>query len=121
MRIRVVAQDPADFNRWLDSNSLAASPPGDDLGRRGKGLFETRSCANCHRIKGTSAAGTAGPDLTHIASRSTILTGLLQTNEKNLTDWIAHPQQIKHGAYMPDFLFAKDSIRALAHYLGQLK
>jgi len=121
MRISVVAQEPADFNRWLDSNKVAASPPQDDLGRQGKALFEVRSCANCHRVKGTSAAGTAGPDLTHIGSRSTILTGLMETNEKNLADWIEHPQEIKHGAYMPEFLFAKDSIRALAHYLEQLK
>ncbi|HVS97751.1 MAG TPA: cytochrome c oxidase subunit II [Puia sp.] len=121
MRIRVVAQDEKDFERWLDSNRKAASPPADDLARRGRALFESRSCANCHSVRGTSAAGTAGPDLTHLGSRSTILTGLLGTNEKNLTDWIEHPQQIKHGAYMPEFMFAKDSIRALAHYLEQLK
>lgn len=121
MRIRVIAQDQADFGRWLDSNALAALPPGDDLARQGKTLFETRSCANCHRISGTTAMGTAGPDLTHIGSRSQILTGLLTTNEENLADWIDHPQRIKHGAYMPAFLFGKDSIRALAHYLEQLK
>jgi len=121
MRIRVVAQDSLDFNRWLDSNAVAASPPRDDLARQGKDLFEVKSCANCHRINGTSAAGTAGPDLTHVGSRSTILTGMLETSEKNLTEWIEHPQEIKHGAYMPEFLFAKDSIRALAHYLEQLK
>lgn len=121
MRIRVIAQDSGDFDRWLDSNALAATPPPDDLARQGKTLFETKSCASCHRINGTSAKGTAGPDLTHLASRSTILTGLLSTDEKDLAEWITHPQQIKHGAYMPEFLFDKDSIRALAHYLVQLK
>lgn len=121
MRIRVIAQDSADFERWLDSNALAAKPPPDDLARQGKILFETKSCANCHRINGTSAMGAAGPDLTHLGSRSTILTGLLPTDERALYDWINHPQQIKEGAYMPDFFFNQDSIRAIAHYLEQLK
>lgn len=121
MRIRVIAQDPADFNRWLDSNATAAMPPGDDLAREGKVLFETRSCAGCHGIKGTSAIGTAGPDLTHVASRGTLLTGMLATNEQNLGDWIDHPQRIKEGAYMPAFRFPPDSVKAIAHYLAQLK
>lgn len=121
MRIHVIAQNAQDFSRWLDSNAVAAMPPGDDLARHGKVLFETRSCANCHRIGGTPAIGTAGPDLTHIGSRSAILTGLMANNEKNLIEWIDHPQEIKHGAYMPAFLFGKDSVRALAHYLEELK
>lgn len=121
MRIRVIAQEPADFSRWIDSNARAALPPSDDLARRGQVLFEARSCAGCHRIAGTTATGTAGPDLTHLGSRSMLLTGLLATNEQNIAAWIDHPQRIKHGAYMPDFLFAADSVRALAHYLEQLK
>ncbi|HXD77816.1 MAG TPA: cytochrome c oxidase subunit II [Puia sp.] len=121
MRIHVVAQSPEDFSRWLDSNAVDASPPKDDLARAGEMLFQTRSCANCHRVAGTPAAGVAGPDLTHVGSRPTLLTGMLSTNERNLADWIDHPQEIKHGAYMPEFLFAKDSVLALAHYLEQLK
>lgn len=121
MRIRVVAQSREDFDRWLDSNAVAAAAPADELARKGKTLFETRSCANCHRVEGTPASGTAGPDLTHLASRSTLLTGLLTMSERNLNDWIDHPQQIKHGAYMPAFMFPRDSVTALAHYLGQLK
>ncbi|HEV2352895.1 MAG TPA: cytochrome c oxidase subunit II [Puia sp.] len=121
MRILVVAQSEEDFSRWLDSNARAASPPQDALGRDGEALFQAKSCANCHRVEGTMAAGTAGPDLTHLASRSTLLTGLLNTNEKNLVQWIGHPQDIKHGAYMPGFMFPEDTVAAIAHYLEQLK
>jgi heme/copper-type cytochrome/quinol oxidase subunit 2 len=121
MRIRVIAQQPADFDRWLDSNARNANPPADDLARQGEILFQTRTCGGCHRIRGTPAVGAAGPDLTHIAGRNTILTGLLTTSEEDLTKWIDHPQQIKQGSYMPDFMFNKDSIRAIAHYLEQLK
>lgn len=121
MRIHVVAQEPADFARWLDSNSRNANPPTDALARAGETLFQTRTCAGCHRIRGTPADGAAGPDLTHVGNRSTILTGLLTTNEKNLASWIDHPQEIKQGSYMPSFMFSKDSIKAIAHYLEQLK
>ncbi|HEV2482748.1 MAG TPA: cytochrome c oxidase subunit II [Puia sp.] len=121
MRIRVVAQQPQDFDRWLDSNARDAAPPTDDLARQGEALFLTRTCAGCHRIRGTPAIGAAGPDLTHLGNRSTILTGLLTTSEEDLTKWINHPQEIKQGSYMPDFMFGKDSLRAIAHYLEQLK
>jgi cytochrome c oxidase subunit 2 len=59
--------------------------------------------------------------LTHLAGRQYLLTGLLANNESNLNDWINHPQQIKPGAHMPDFMLEKDSLRAIAHYLSQLK
>jgi len=121
MRINVIAQEPADFARWLDSNARNANPPADALARAGETLFQTRTCAGCHRIRGTPAGGAAGPDLTHVANRSTILTGLLTTNEEDLASWIDHPQEIKQGSYMPSFMFSKDSIKAIAHYLEQLK
>lgn len=121
MRIHVIAQSPADFNRWLDSNATVAAAPADSMAREGAILFQTKTCSNCHRIAGTAAIATAGPDLTHIGGRTEILTGMLAMNEKNLADWISHPQRIKEGSYMPDFMFSKDSIRAIAHYLDQLK
>jgi cytochrome c oxidase subunit II len=121
MRIHVIAQTMPDFTRWIDSNARPAMTPLDDMGRRGAALFQTATCASCHRIRGTPAIGDAGPDLTHVGSRSDILTGLLANNEKNLFDWIDHPQQIKEGAYMPSFLLDNDSVKAIAHYLEQLK
>lgn len=72
-------------------------------------------------FKGTEATAIVGPDLTHIGSRQEILTGLMKNNEANLYEWINHPQQIKPGAHMPDFIFDKDSINAIAHYLSGLK
>ena len=121
MRIHVIAQSEADYNKWLQANATEAAQPSDSLAMKGKQLFQSYTCANCHRIAGTAAKAIIGPDLTHVASRQYLLTGLLQTNEDNLYKWINHPQQIKKGAYMPDFILNKDSVRALAHYLEQLK
>jgi cytochrome c oxidase subunit 2 len=121
MRIKVVAQSTADYNNWLMANTKKAAEPMDKEAIAGKELFQNKSCAGCHRIEGTSAIAVVGPDLTHLAGRQYLLTGLLANNESNLNDWINHPQQIKPGAHMPDFMLEKDSLRAIAHYLSQLK
>jgi cytochrome c oxidase subunit 2 len=121
MRIRVVAQAQQDYVAWLAANAKAALPPDDSLSRAGAVIFQTKTCANCHRIGGTPATAAAGPDLTHIGSRRELLTGLLPMNEADLVSWISHPQLIKPGARMPDFILSKDSVAAIAHYLEQLK
>jgi cytochrome c oxidase subunit 2 len=121
MRIHVIAQDTADYNRWLDSNSRESVPPADPLAREGASLFMASTCAGCHRIAGTTASAAVGPDLTHLGSRQELLTGILPMNESNLIAWISHPQQIKPGSRMPDFILPPDSVKAIAHYLEQLK
>ena len=45
----------------------------------GKAVFLRKQCAACHTVRGTPAAGTTGPDLTHVGSRRTIGAGLLET------------------------------------------
>jgi cytochrome c oxidase subunit 2 len=121
MRIKVIAEDESDFNKWLAANATDAVVPTDSLAITGAELFQSKSCASCHRIQGTAATSDVGPDLTHIAARGEILTGLLKNNEENLFKWINHPQEIKPGAHMPDFNFSKDTVNAIAHYLNQLK
>ncbi len=121
MRINVIAQTQNDFNKWLAANASDAAKPSDTLAMTGERLFQEKTCGNCHRVKGTEATAIVGPDLTHIGSRQEILTGLMKNNEANLYEWINHPQQIKPGAHMPDFIFDKDSVNAIAHYLSGLK
>ena len=121
MRIKVIAQQQNEFTQWLKENAKNAEKPKDSLAMRGAELFQTKTCANCHRIKGTEAVANVGPDLTHLASRAGILTGLMGNNSDNLFKWINQPQQIKPGAHMPDFNLNKDSLKAIVHYLNQLK
>lgn len=121
MRITVIAQNDDDFNKWLAENAKAAVAPIDSLAIKGAELFQSQSCASCHRIQGTAAASDVGPDLTHLAARHTLLTGLMENNEDNLFKWVNHPQKIKPGAHMPDFNFGKDTVNAIVHYLNQLK
>ncbi|HEY5368141.1 MAG TPA: cytochrome c oxidase subunit II [Hanamia sp.] len=121
MRINVIAQSESDFNKWLAANATAAVQPSDELAMKGAELIQSKSCGSCHRIAGTAATSNVGPDLTHLASRQTLLTGLMENNETNLFKWISHPQQIKPGAHMPDFNMDKDSVNAIVHYLEELK
>jgi cytochrome c oxidase subunit 2 len=121
MRIRVVAQSPRDYAVWLSNQAAGAHIPQDTLAKAGAILFLESTCSSCHRVRGTTAAGIAGPDLTHFGSRQTMLTGMLVNDSAQLTRWLTDPQQIKPGAHMPRFIFAKDSIRSLTAYLEQLK
>ncbi len=121
MRIKVVAQNQDDFNNWLAENAKDASQPTDEIAVKGAELIQSKSCGSCHRIVGTAATSDVGPDLTHLASRQTLLTGLMKNNEANLFKWISHPQEVKPGSHMPDFNLDEDSVKAIVHYLGELK
>ena len=92
--------------------------PSDDAGR---GVFETQTCAGCHRIRGTAAQGTAGPDLTHFGGRATLGAGVLPLSPENLRRWIVDPQAIKPGAPMPPTTLAADQLNALVAYLEGLR
>lgn len=121
MRIRVIAEQPPQYQRWLASQAAIDKVPRDTLVAQGISLFMHASCSSCHSIRGTTASGTVGPDLTHFAGRQTMLTGMLKVSKKNVYQWLSDPQKIKPGARMPKFNFAPDSLRALTAYIMTLK
>ena len=73
------------------------------LERRCRGSrSSSRGCALCHAIAGTPAYGTVGPDLTHLASRTTLAAGTLAQHARATSrGWIVDPQSIKPGVRMP--------------------
>jgi cytochrome c oxidase subunit 2 len=82
----------------------------------------TAGCQNCHVIRGTSAAGRVGPDLTHVGSRRTLAALTIPNTPRSLFDWITNPQRIKPGARMPGFASLPASERhALVTYLEGLR
>ncbi|MGI8635623.1 MAG: cytochrome c oxidase subunit II [Segetibacter sp.] len=121
MRIVVVAQPEAEYNQWLQQHKQAASVNNDALAQTGAQLFQIKTCGNCHSIHGTAANGKVGPDLTHLASRQTLLSGIIPNNKENLSHWIQNPQDVKPGANMPKFLLDKQNTEALVAYLSSLK
>jgi cytochrome c oxidase subunit 2 len=62
-----------------------------------------------------------GPDLTHLASRTTIAAGTLRNTRGNLAGWILDPQRIKPGNDMPPSRFDARDLEALLAYLETLK
>jgi cytochrome c oxidase subunit II len=91
------------------------------LARRGEQVFLSGPCSSCHTIRGTSAHGYVGPDLTHLASR-TSLAGLTIPNTKSyLARWIVDSQYFKPGNKMPDFHLSGSQVKALVAYLEGLK
>ena len=121
MRLRVVVQPPAEFDAWLRQQAQPAPNPTGGDAARGAQLFQTMTCASCHAIAGTPAQARVGPDLTHLASRTTLASGVLDNTPDNLRRWLANPQAIKPGTYMPDTQLSDADVRALAAYLETLK
>jgi cytochrome c oxidase subunit II len=118
MRLTVIADAPADFDRWLAAQKQAptsASSHGDALA-----LYATNACGGCHTIQGVSD-GKVAPDLTHVGSRTTIGAGVLANTSDNMVRWMKDPQAIKPGSLMPDFHFSDDQARQMASFLEDLK
>src|SRR5690606_36504523 len=117
MAFMMIAHGPEEFAAWLERGRTAAPPPADELARRGHDAFMTGTCATCHRIRGTSAFGGFGPNLTHIGSRRTIAAGSAPNTRATLTAWLVDPQQLKPGAHMPATDLQAETLHALVHYL----
>ena len=121
MAMEVVAESPADFERWAARMRAPAHAPADSMQEAGRLVFIAGSCSNCHAIGGTRAAGHVGPDLTHLASRRTIAAATLPNTRGNLGGWVLDPQSIKPGAMMPANSLDPDQLQSLLAYLEGLK
>ena len=72
-----------------------------ELITRGMHLFSEKTCNTCHMIRGyAGAVGVAGPELTHVGSRTTIAGGKLDNNAEQLQRWIHNPGAVKPGNKM---------------------
>jgi cytochrome c oxidase subunit 2 len=91
------------------------------MAARGYQTFITGSCSSCHTIRGTPADGDVGPDLTHLAGRSTIGAVTLGNGPGELAQWITDNQHVKPGNQMPDFRLSPARLRDLVAYLESLR
>jgi cytochrome c oxidase subunit 2 len=121
MALDIVSEPDQEFEGWLDAMRQPGRDPSEDLARRGRDVFMQARCAGCHAIRGSAAAGQIAPDLTHIATRSTLGAGTLPNTRENLAAWIRDPQRFKPGNQMPPNPLAADELEALVAYLGTLR
>jgi len=121
MAFLVVAEPEEEFAKWADAQRHPAASSSDEEVAAGRDAFLAKACASCHTIRGTSAAGTTGPDLTHVGGRKTIAAGLFETTRGSLAAWIADPQTLKPGNNMPMVPLTADELRSVSAYLASLK
>lgn len=122
MALHVIALTQDEFDAWLAVQIAPALPSADPLAMKGARLFLANKCGNCHAVRGTPAAGTLGPDLTHAGSRHSLAAGTLPNNIGAFAGWIAASQHIKPGNRMPSFdHFSGEDLRAIAAYMESLQ
>lgn len=120
MALFVTADEPAQYARWAAHQRADAARPASPLALRGRQLFEAADCAQCHTVRGTSANGRLGPDLTHLMSRRTIAAGTLVNDRANLDAWLRNPQRFKPQASMPAAQFSSADLEAVVTWLTTL-
>lgn len=122
MILLVVADAPDKFNQWLAHERQPALAPLKPEQAEGQKVFMSAACSVCHMIDGTLAAGTVGPNLTHIGSRQKIASNLLDNNTANLSAWVTHARSLKPAVVMPNMTeFTGDQLHQLIAYLQSLK
>jgi cytochrome c oxidase subunit 2 len=129
MLIRMYVDSTDDYRKWFDNQkkpAVAAPPEGSDVTREafeaGKKAFLAHNCVNCHRVRGTPAAGSFGPDLTHLMSRLTLATmGSIPNHRSKLRAWIRNPQGFKPQCWMPDIQLSEQDVDRIVNYLGVLR
>jgi cytochrome c oxidase subunit 2 len=121
MALDVITESQQEFEGWLDAmRQPGRDPPGRDE-EQGRDVFLRARCAGCHAIRGTEAAAQVAPDLTHIASRSSLGAGTLANTPENLAAWIQDPQHAKPGNQMPPNPLPTEDVRTVVTYLETLR
>ena len=112
-----------------------------ELIAKGRQLFQSKTCMNCHTIRGHGPTGVTAPDLSHFGARTTLAAGLLENNAEQLQRWLHNPGAVKpgnkmylgiggmagymkkddHGALTPNIVLTAEEEVALVAYLHSLK
>ena len=117
MAMKVFADPPGRFRAWLANMSEPTPAPTTAGQRRGEQVFMDHACASCHTLRGTDARGDVGPDLTHLATRSSLAADTIPNSPAYLAEWVADPQHVKPGNRMPGLRFSDADFQALLDYL----
>jgi cytochrome c oxidase subunit 2 len=121
MAFLVIAEPQAQFDQWAEAQRKPGFHSTDPTLVEGEQIFLGSACVYCHAVRGTNASGTLGPDLTHLASRTTIGAGALHMNADDLARWITQTQDVKPGNKMPPTKLDQQSLDRLDAYLQSLK
>ncbi len=121
MALDVIVESPAAFEQWRRAQLQNPPTPTDPAAQRGYALVTGGACASCHNIAGTPASGQVAPDLSHVASQTSLGAGTLPMSRANLIAWIADPQRHKPGNNMPVIPLSPAQLQDVAAYLETLR
>ena len=123
MLITLVVQTPDDYASWVKGAVADANRGSNPATAKGRETFLSLACVGCHTVQGTVAQGKVGPELTHIASKTTgIAAGAGgPVNEANLTKWIKNPLAVKPGTAMPNLGLSDEQVHDIVQWLLTLK
>ena len=119
MLLRVIVHPKDEFAAWVAEQQAPAVD--DRVARTGRDVFGSVACINCHTVRGTTANGIFGPDLTHLMSRSTLGAGVAANTPENLRAWIENPAGLKPGVLMPAMKLSRRDLDQLVAYLLTLR
>ncbi len=92
-----IPQTPIPPGLTFDDNLLAKGDPANGA----KLMQGAGGCLACHSVRGNPMmVGIIGPNLTHIASRTTIGAGLFPNDAHHLALWIKNAREMKPGVTM---------------------
>ena len=112
MALHVIAEGQNEFDAWRDRQRRPAT---------GRLAFFDLRCGACHAVRGTDAAGTRGPDLTHVASRRYLAAGTLANTPDGMAAWLADSQHAKPGNLMPAMRLTDAELKSVAAYMAALQ
>ena len=120
MGLLVIAQPRPEFERWVAAQRAPAAAPSGDAARRGQDVFVAERCGSCHTVRGVVTGDGSGPDLTHVASRTTLLSDTIDNSPADLTEFLRDPDAVKVGTGMPTPTLSPTELRDLIAYLQGL-
>ena len=95
--VHVIPQTPLPEGLAFNESLSGDATRGRDMLAKGGG-----GCVGCHRINGNPMMmGVVGPNLTHVATRSTIAGGIYPNDTRHLVRWIKNARRMKPGILMP--------------------
>jgi cytochrome c oxidase subunit 2 len=121
MLVTLVVHPAAEYAGWIQTAVTDANRLLDPATQAGRATFLSQACAGCHLVRGTSAVGRVGPELTKIASKQNIAGVLSPVTEENLARWIRNPQAVKPGTAMPTLPLSDQQVSDIAKWLATLK
>ncbi len=131
MRMRVIAHEPENFQRWVAAYRSPPAAPTDPIAAQGQAVFMRSACIACHSISGTNAIGQIGPNLTFMGDRFSVGAGVANNTVENIARWIVNPPAVKPGARMPGIRtegggmpptgLSEQDAHAIATYLHSLR